>query len=301
MSPTLVFGFVLGLLSAVFFTFYIIPQKVEKLDVTTYIWMVGVGVIVTTMIPYFAVGMPPFGPWSGRVLALTCGAGWAMGTLCFATGVTRIGLALATPIKNTTGILGTLVGLVLFREYRTTDPWLCTAGSLLIVAAAIVIGLTNTPTTSTERRCTVTGVLCALGAAVCYASYLYPMKMAVQQMGFWSFAPWMGFGILGMATGAVLVRRNGIRELVSYPPRTYGIAMLGGVSWAIALICLTSSMTMVDLAVAWSLAQLNTVPAVILGILVFREVSFRREWVKISLGIVAAVVGTLLLGLAKGG
>ena len=292
----LIIGFALGILSALFFTVYILPQKLARADTTTYLWMLGVGVMVTALVPYVIVGCPHAATGLERGAGLLCGVVWGIGTLCFAGSVDRIGLALAAPFKNTTGVVGTLVGLILLQEWKTTDPILCTIGSILIVAAAIVIGMTGK--TDAPKRSAV-GVAMALGAAVCYSSYLYPMKLVVARIGYWEFIPWMAAGILLTATFAVLGRPGGLRDFVSYAPRVYLFSLLGGVAWTLALICLSASMVMVDLSVAWSLAQLNTVPAVFLGILVFREIRFRDHKAKIIIGLLAATIGTVLLGMAK--
>ncbi|HEX2949373.1 MAG TPA: GRP family sugar transporter [Armatimonadota bacterium] len=297
MNTILVLGFILGILSALFFAFYMVPQKIVKIDNTSFLWTMGLGVLVTSLIPYAIVGFPTASNWWQRGAGILCGVVWGLGTLAFAAGINRIGLALATPIKNTTGVLGTLVGFIFFHEWHTTNPWLGIGGSVLIVAAAIIIGLAGDK--SSPRQHTLTGIACSLVAALCYASYLYPLKRVVQVVGYWEFTPWMAVGILLTATVAVLLRPGGFRAFIQYQPRVYGLALLGGVAWAIALFCLAASMVMVDLSVAWSLAQLNTIPAVFLGALLFREIDFHANKKVISLGLLAATFGTILLGLAK--
>ena len=292
-----IIGFALGILSALFFAFYMVPPKLVKVDNTTFLWTMGIGVLLTALIPYALVGFPHGSTWWQRGAGLLCGAVWGLGTLSFAAGISRLGLALATPIKNTTGVLGTLVGLVFFQEWRTTNPWLGLSGSLLIVAAAIIIGQAGEREVS--RRHTVGGVGFSLLAALCYASYLYPLKQVVRAIGYWEFTPWMALGILLTATIAVCVRPGGVRELRSYSWRVYGLSLLGGVAWAIALFSLAASMVMVDLSVAWSLAQLNTIPAVFMGSLLFHEIHFATYRRTIILGVVVAAAGTLLLGWAK--
>jgi glucose uptake protein GlcU len=165
------------------------------------------------------------------------------------------------------------------------------------VVSAILISTTGNKTTL--RRHTTAGILYALLAACCYASYLYPMKLAVLQIGPWEFTPWMALGILITTILTVVLRREGRRQFFSYPPRVYGLSLLGGASWTIALICMNASMRMIDLSVAWSLSQLNTIPAVFLGSLVFHEVHFATHRRLIFLGLLAATIGTCLLGWAK--
>ncbi len=293
----IILGFVLGLGSAVFFAFYMVPQKFTRVDTATYLWAMAFGVLITALLAYALAGFPVHHRWWPRLAGVGCGVVWGLGTLCFSAGIGRLGLAQATPIKNTTGIFGTLVGLLILQEWRHTNPWLCSLGSLLIVVAAVIIGRTGSE--ETPRPVDPLGVMFALLAALCYASYLYPMGKAVAAIGYWEFTPWMAVGILITSTVGVLVRPGSLRILRTYPPRAYGLSLLGGVSWAIALYCLAGSMLKVGLAIAWSLAQLNTLPAVFLGILVFHEIHWTTHRRAIILGLLAATVGTVLLGAAK--
>ncbi len=297
MFSPIVLGFVLGILSAVFFALYMVPQKFIKVDNTTFLWAMGIGVLICALVPYAIMGCPHRATLPMLGAAVTCGVVWCLGTLAFAAGIQRVGLALATPMKNTTGVLGTLVGLVAFAEWRTTSPVWCLLGSVLIVCAAIVIGVSGKA--ETPRRATLAGMGFALLAACCYASYLYPLKRTVAAIGYWEFAPWMAVGIVIMASIAVLARPGGLRDFRRCPLRDFAISALGGVSWTIALFCLIGSMALVGLSVAWSLAQLNTVPAVALGIVFFHEVPVRTHWPKLALGLLAATVGTILLGISQ--
>jgi glucose uptake protein GlcU len=297
MSVTLILGFIFGILSALFFAFYMVPQKIVRQDTPTFLWWMSLGVLVTAAIPYVALGCPMHADWAARGTGLFCGVVWALGTLSFAAGIMRIGLAQATPIKNTTGVLGTLVGLIAFAEWRTTDPILCLLGSVAIVLSAILIGAT-TPTE--PRPPSAAGVLFALGAAVCYATYLYPMKLVLEleQVSDVEFTIWMAAGIFGLTTTTVLATRRA-PTVLAQPPRAALMAMLGGVSWALALFCLAASINYAGLAIAWSLAQLNTIPAVFIGMFTFHEVRWTTQWRKITLGMIAAVIGTILLALSK--
>jgi len=297
-------GFILGILSAFFFALYMLPQKFGKVDHTTYIWSMGIGVLLTSLLAYHLVhfiaptrtNFPHASNWSQREIALLCGVVWGIGTLSFATAIQRIGLTLATPYKNTTGIIGTLVGLLVFQEYKSTDPWLAVGGSILIVAAAIIIGRTGHA--DTPRNSVLGGIGFSLLAAVCYASYLGPMKIVVRSVGYWEFTPWMGLGILITATSAVLLRPGGLRAFRNYSAGVLAASLLGGAAWTIALLCLAASMKMIDMSVAWALANLNTVPAVFFGIAFFHEVHVPTHWRTLALGLLAATVGTFMLGWA---
>jgi glucose uptake protein len=293
----LILGFALGLVSALFFAFYMVPQKVLKLDTISYLGAISLGVLLTSLLPYAWSGFPHNSTWLERGEAVLCGLMWGLGTMAFSASITRIGMALATPIKNTTGVLGTLVGLIILREWHTTNPWLTLLGSGLIVGSAIMIGFTGHA--DVPRRHTLSGVALALGAACCYASYLYPLNRVVASVGYVEFTPWMAVGIVITAGAGVLLRPGGVRVLQQYPLSAYAWSLLGGASWTIALYALAASMDRVGLAISWSLAQLNTLPAVFMGIVFFHEVSFRAHAGKILLGLLCATAGTIFLAMAK--
>ena len=100
-------------------------------------------------------------------------------------------------------------------------------------------------------------------------------------------------------SAAVLLRPGGLRAFRATIPPAYSLAsLLGGTAWTVALLCLAASMKMIDLSVAWSLAQLNTIPAVFFGIAFFREVHLPTHWRTLTLGLLAATVGTFMLGWA---
>ena len=94
----------------------------------------------------------------------------------------------------------------------------------------------------------------------------------------------------------MLLRPGGLRAFRDYSARVLAASLLGGAAWTVALLCLAASMKMIDLSVAWSLAQLNTIPAVFFGIAFFREVHVPTHWRTLTLGLLAATVGTFLLG-----
>lgn len=297
MSTTIIFGFALGLLSALFFALYMVPQKIIKVDHATYLFTMSIGVMISALIAWLLAGSPLHAlPWQ-KAVGIGCGIIWGIGTLSFASAIERVGFTLATPVKNTTGVLGTLVGLIIFHEWRTTNPWLGLGGSVLIVAAAIIISYTGDKNAQRER--TTAGIGFALFAACCYASYLYPLKIVVQNIGYWEFTPWMAVGVMLTGSVAILVRRGSLQAARKLNLPQFLLCLCGGAAWCIALLSLAASMEMIDLAVAWSLAQLNTIPAVFIGAIFFREIHFASHRKTIYLGLLVATIGTILLGFAK--
>ena len=168
-----------NLLAMVLFGLYMVPRKVCGLRDFDFVLSMSVGAVVTTQAVQFAVhhGSLPPASVTGAWLAFSCGPIWALGILFYTLSVSQMGLALATPIKNTTAVLGTLIGLLVFSEWRQTSPFPAMVGSVLVVGCAVVLGRCGE---QSEKRSCVTplGVVYALLAAVFFAAYTIPLRLA---------------------------------------------------------------------------------------------------------------------------
>jgi len=74
--------------------------------------------------------------------------------------------------------------------------------------------------------------------------------------------------------------------------------LLPAASGAMYLAGTTLSMfsyTMIAGGVAWSITQLNAVWTILIGIFVFREVSFKKHWPRIITGFIFAAAAIILL------
>lgn len=294
-------GYGLATLALVFFGLYMVPRKLTALRDLPFALTMSIAVVASAMlISLFMYGTPlrdaaPAGRW----LAFTCGPLWYVGALAYTVSVTRMGLTLATPIKNTTAVLGTLVGLIVFAEWRETRPLPAIAGALLVVLSAVLISQTG-ERNGRRSHLTTTGLIAAIAAAIFFASYTAPFKMA-QQAGLdaVTLIGTMGLGILLAAVIAFAVADGNWQRWLFASPADHAWAGLCGVFWVIASLCMAGSIQRIGLAVTWPFTNLNAIVTVACGILIFREISVRKYWGLLTLGLVVGVVGVGLLGVAR--
>lgn len=295
----------------VLFGLYMVPRKLSRLRDFDFVLSMCIGtVLFTQLLRLLAHRAPtPAMPLHANLLALSCGLVWTFGMLSYTLSVSQMGLALATPIKNTTAVIGTLFGLVIFSEWRETSPILALVGSLLVVACAVILaraGNGGTPETAPENnaraRSSVTplGVFWALMAAVAFAAYAVPFKFA-QRMGMDSYTLTAQTGI-GTLVGSSLLfvtfgrgRRRWLRE----PLRDHLFAALCGAIWAAATITMAEAILRVGLAVTWPVTNLNTLVTVAAGIFGFHEIDARKHARTIAVAMICATIGSLLLGVAR--
>lgn len=294
-------GFSLALLAMVLFGLYMVPRKVCGLRDFDFVVSMCIGAVLLTQCARLLVhgldgpALSPRGLW----LAFSCGPVWSLGILFYTLSVSQMGLALATPIKNTTAVIGTVLGLVAFSEWQDTNAALAMVGSLLVVACAIVLGRSSESDCS--RSClTPLGVAFAILAAVFFAAYTVPLKLAQREgVDSYSLIATMGLGtLLGGVALFVLFSRNR-RMWLRFPLRDHLFAMLAGAIWALASITMTEAIRHIGLAITWPVTNLNTIVTVGAGIFVFREIDARKHRGTIALAMGCAIAGSVLLGLAK--
>lgn len=305
-------GFSLALLSMFGFGLYMVPRKFSRLRDFDFVLSMCFGAVLTTQVVRALAhdGDFPVVEATGLWLSFACGPIWALGVLFYTLSVSHMGLALATPIKNTTAVLGAIFGLVLFAEWRETNPLYAIAGSCLVVLCAVVLAACgrcteNGPVACRTRPGTRTivsgvGVLCALLAAVFFAAYTIPLRLA-QQAGVdnYTLMAYMGLGTLTGGLGLWLGFSRGRRRWVTEPLRDHALAALAGCIWALATLTMTAAIMRIGLAVTWPVVNLNTIVTVAVGVVIFGEISFRACARPIALAMLCAIAGTVLLGLAR--
>ena len=290
-------GFGVGLSSAILFGLYMVPRQRSSLADHHFLVTLAAGAMLGTALGFAVAGGGIGASRTDIGLAWIAGALWSAGTFCYIASVSRMGLAIATPAKNTTAVLGTGVGLVVFGEARETAPLPALVGSALVVLCAVLLASAG-ERAGRRSRATLPGLLLALAAALLYAVYTIPFKLALGHgLSLWALLLFMGQGAFVAAFLGALLRDRGLR--FPAPPRAALGGLLGGLIWAGAVFLMGWGIELVGLAVTWPLSNLNTVVTVACGVWIFREIDPRRQRAKLLGGLALAVAGAALLGIAR--
>jgi glucose uptake protein GlcU len=294
-------GYGLATLALVFFGLYMVPRKLTGLRDLPFVLSMSVGIVLTNTVASLLLFRTPLrdGGQAGHGYALLCGPLWYAGVLFYSISVSRMGLTLSTPIKNTTAVLGAVIGLVVFAEWRETKPIEALIGAILVVVSAIIISRTGE--NDCRRSCvTPTGIVAAIGAAIMFASYTIPFKLA-QGAGVdtVTLIGYMGWGILPTAALAFAALDRDWRGWWHRAPREHLYAGLCGALWVVASIAMGEAIRRIGLAITWPFTNLNTIVTVACGIVFFHEINARKFWKVLLAGLVVGVLGVALLGLAR--
>ena len=294
-------GFLLAGVSALFFGLYMVPRKLCRLSDFEFVASMAFGVVPTTLAATLVHngGLGEALPTHGLQLSFLCGLIWTCGMLFYTLAVGQMGLALATPIKNTTAILGTIIGFAFFAEGEHTKLVPALIGSLLVVACAIVLGMTG-ERKGTRSFITPLGILFAILAATFFATYTIPLKCAMKlHIDSYRIIAIMGLGSASGGLALLVAQRRSLRQWLRSAKRDHAWAAAAGACWTVATIAMAEAIARIGLAVTWPISNLNTIVTVACGILLFREISVRKFGKTLALGMLCAIVGSVLLGLAK--
>ncbi len=294
-------GFGLATLALILFGLYMVPRKLTRLRDIPFSLTMCLGVVVTTLTANFVRHGQLLGPAEAHLawLGFMCGPIWYGGVLAYAISVTQMGLSIATPTKNTTAVLGTLIGLVYFAEWQETSPLPALAGSVLVVLCAVLLGRTG-ERNGQRSFVTPAGVVAAIAAAVLFAAYTIPFKLA--QLGGLdtvSLVAYMGVGTLVAAVLCFTLAERRWAEWLRAGLLDHAYAALCGLLWVLAVMFMAEAIRRIGLAITWPFTNLNTVVTVACGVLLFHEIDVHRFGRTIVLGLLAGVVGVVLLGVAR--
>ena len=298
-------GFVLALTSMVLYGLYMVPRRKSSASAGAFTFWMGWGILVsTTVIAVLSKNIQPVNVQQYLLMFLS-GILWATGTLGYLYSVQLIGLSRSTPIKNTSAVLGTLFGILIFQEF-SLDKYLplslAILGSGAIVASATLLGRVEIPDNVENPRVNtkmlIYGVLCSLWAAIAYSAYTIPMKIAYSQgISPSAFLLYMGQGcFVGMSLLAIIIDSNKPKH-----PRTTwkdrNLAQLAGMMWAVGSLCANSAVKLIGIAITWPITK-STFVAVLYGVFVFREIDVKKHRSELNAGLLLSVIGVVLLGWA---
>jgi len=293
-------GYILALITSVFFSLYIVPRKLSKASPTVYTLFVGVGFCAFSLISYLITGL-----WSGKfesfdnpalVFACLNGAFWAIGFILFTKAIDKIGLSRSNQWKNFQGPIGAILCLVFLSEYAQTNLGYVLSAIVAIFISAMLFTIKKDETQETRKQ----GVLFAVFSAFFFGTNAMLQKYVVmsgagiqaQQVCISSFV------FITMAV-FILFKDKTLAPLKNAFAKDNLYGVLAGTLYFFASLFMIHSNRLIPASIAFTIIQFNAVWTVLIGVLYFKEIDFKKHWARILGGIVLAILGVVLLLFAQ--
>lgn len=283
------------------FGIYMVPQKYAGLGPLQFLMSLGIGVLITTL-PLSLVEQISWGETTNVALSFLCGVLWCTGTIGYIYGIQEAGLARASCLKNTTGIIGTIFGIVFLQEFSLAEPvplLLAVIGSAAIVYATIILAKTKA-SADDKGKIRLRGIGGSLYAAVSFAVIMIPTKiLLVSGFPLSSYLFFKGQGaFIAIFISFLCAERGRIHLWVGSNIEQHLWGILSGSLWTIGFYLVATSTKLIGLAISWPLNQLSTHVAVLIGI-ILGEFDIKRYKASIIWGLIMATIGIAALGAAR--
>lgn len=97
----------------------------------------------------------------------------------------------------------------------------------------------------------------------------------------------------------IFIKEKNIKILADVKSKDNILGIIGGAIYFFASFFSTLAYKYIPGSIAFTIVQLNAVWTVLVGILIFKEVDFKKNWLRIVSGIILAIIGVVMLLFAQ--
>jgi glucose uptake protein GlcU len=293
-------GYGFAIISSLFFTLYIIPKKLSKQKPMYYTMFMGLGFFIVSLL--FYIGHCIINKGNAEAIfhpvLLTSAFGgilWMLGSLFFLTSIDKIGLSRSNQWKNLQGPIGSTLILIFFAEFLTTNFVYIMLAIVTIFISAILFTIKK----EEQKKIEIKSVGYAVISAVFFGTNALIMRFATREGFLYAQQLYFSAFVFISAVVYLLIKEKKINELKNISNKKNLLGVIGGAIYYFASYFSASSFKYIEGSIGFTIVQLNGVWTILVGILIFKEIDFKKNWLRIVIGILFAVTGVIMLLLAQ--
>jgi len=333
----MILGFIFAIIVSVLFAVYAVPRKHSKQNVILYTMWMGIAYFIGTIILIsiiwgFGFEQPEnlASPW--HLLTILRGFIWVLGMAAYNLAIDKIGLTRFNQWKNIQGPVGSILillivipalgleisGIKLLYLFLGITVMFISAFLFQIktdgeLAAKNIGDEIKAPEDTSARKNTVLGIIFALFCGVCFGvtallnSYVSQPALVGERFTFaqllyhstslivFSILVYM---IMGNNVNEPSTVKQRFKDIFKTNKKTWLPVIAGGMFMVATLLTIYSYRMIDNNAIPWSITQLNVFWTILIGVFVYREVSFKQHWLRLCTGTLMAFVACVFLFLA---
>ena len=292
-------GYLLAILSSLFFGIYIIPKKMVKLETKYYLFYMSLGFVSISLIAYFISILtgnnsePLFHPV--LILVILRGISCFIASNLFLISIYKIGMSRSTQYKNLKGPLGVLLTLIFLSEFKVTNVFLVLLAALLTFISALLFTIKKDNTNKVDKS----GIIYA-----CIASLFLGMNALIQKYvtncGFiYTQQLYQSITIMIVSYIYILMKDKSVKKLRSVSFKNIILAFIGGLLYYFATYFNTLAYKYLPASIAFTIVNMSGIWSVLIGILIFKEIDIKKNYKRIMLGMLFSVIAIIALVFGK--
>ncbi|NMH68728.1 glucose transporter GlcU [Bacillus sp. RO3] len=215
---------------------------------------------------------------------------WAVGQVNQLASVAFIGVAKTVPVSTGMQLIGTtLFGVLVFKEWNTTETILLGSGAVSALIIGVVLTSFTQKSEGGESSQLQKGLLTLLLSSCGYIAYVVILRWFAID-GWEAILP----QAIGMFIGAVVITFRH-KPFTKYTVRN----ILTGLMWASGNLGLLLALPRVGVATSFSLSQTGIVISTLGGLFFLGEKKSIKQVILVIAGCVLIILGGVLLGFTK--
>lgn len=220
---------------------------------------------------------------------------WMLGGVLFLSAIDKIGLSRSNQWKNLQGPVGAILTLTFLSEMLSTNIMYIALAILAIFISAYLFTIKNKEEKVIDKK----GIIYAAISAIFFGVNALIQKNATNN-GL-VYAQQVYFSLFAFLSSAIylIIKNKNLKEITNIKDKNNLLALLGGIIYYFASYFSVLAYKFIPASIAFTIVQLNAVWTIIVGILVFKEIDFKKNWIRILLGICFAIIGVVMLLFAQ--
>jgi len=289
-------GYLFAIVSSLFSAIYVIPKKISKQKPIVYVMFMGVGFFITSTIGYIILNINShieenlLNPY--LLFACLGGVVYTIASTFVLSSIDKIGLAKANQWKSLQGPIGTFLILILLSEVKNTKVVFIILAAIFLASSAILFTVKDKENIKNNKK----GIIYALLAAIFFGIFALIQKYLTNKGLIYSQHIYISLFIFISASICVLLKEKSLKEIKN--KYTY-LSILSGILYYFVSFFSTLAYKYIPGSIAFMIHQLNAVWLFLFGVFIFKEINFKKNYIKLSIGLVFSLIGIFMLLLAK--
>lgn len=288
-------GYFMAIITSICFSLYVIPKKLVKEKTTYYTMFLTLGFLITSTVFYIifrltgicteVVSIPII------LILLVRGFLWFLSVYVYALAIDKIGVSRAMQYQSLKTPFGVFLTLVLLQEFLLTNVVTVAIAAVITFISALILTIKKSPDKKIDKK----GILFAVFSAVLLATtnllqkYVTNCGIVYSQHIFTAAASFVS------ALVYVLIKDKGLKGAISSSKRSILLAALGGIVFYFASFFQALAYKRLPGSIVTIIVQLSAIWSILIGVLIFKEIDFKKHWKRICLGILLTIVSILIL------
>lgn len=288
-------GYLLAIITSIFFSIYVLPKKVVKEKTMYYTVFLTLGFFVTSAIFYTffritgickeTVSIPVI------IILIIRGLFWFLSVYVYSLAIDKIGVSRAVQYQSLKTPFGVILTLFFLQEFLETNVIIITISTILTFLSAIMLTIKKAP----DKKIDKMGIVYAIISAILLATTNLLQKWVTNQGIVYSQHIFTAMSSFVFANLYILLKDRSIKNVISIAKKSMVLAILGGCAFYFASFFQALAYKKLPGSIVAIIVQLSAIWSILIGIIVFKEIDFRKHWKRISLGIIITILSITIL------